>query len=151
MDLRPFPIAAMAFALLLSGCDGSKDPTAAPAANRTVAEPSDHIVSAARLAGEYRIAGVDDAPLDLPYGITASISADRIHVVADCINAEWSYRFEGSRLVTERVPVEGCARGLTPEEEGVIAAFDAASSVSINRANGRDFTGGGHKVTLFSQ
>ena len=150
MDLRPFRI-AVALALLLSACDGGKDPAAAPAADRTATEPSDAIVYAVRLAGEYRIAGVDDAPIDLPYGITASISADRIHVVADCINAAWSYRFDGPRLVTERVPVEGCARGLTPQEEAVIAAFDTASSVSINRANGRDFTGGGHKVTLFSQ
>lgn len=146
--------------VLLAACgapDSAKSPNPEPhpaAANSPdgVSTPAgDSIGSAERLAGEYRIAGVDGAALDLPYGVTASISENRIHVVADCINMAWSYRFSGASLATERVAVEGCARGLMPQEQAIADAFDAASKVSVNRANGLDFEGAGHSVTLFTQ
>ena len=89
--------------------------------------------------------------MNLPYGIGASISDDRIHVVADCVNVAWTYRYDGGRLETERVPVEGCGRGLIPLEEALVAVFDAAEQVSRTPSNGIEFSGGGHSVLLFSQ
>ena len=111
-------------------------------------EPStNRITATADLAGEYRVAGVDGQGIDLPYGISASISGDRIHVTADCVNMAWSYRFENGALATERVPVESCARGLTREEQAIAEAFDTATAVVLNRANGFEFTGDGSSVT----
>lgn len=135
------------------------EPTTAPASEpvpAAVASPAESmsrnaIASAERLAGEYRIAGVDGRDINLPYGITASISGDRIEVQADCVRLAWSYRFEGARLVTRGTPVAGCRRGLTPEEEGVRAAFEAAEAVRRLPSNGIEFSGGRRSVLLFSQ
>jgi hypothetical protein len=109
------------------------------------------ITDAALLVGEYRVAGVGGQDIDLPYGITASISDAGIHVVSDCVNLSWSWSLEGARLVTERVAVEGCARGLVPEEEAVAAAFDGSTGVARTPSNGIEFTGENGSVLLFSQ
>lgn len=103
------------------------------------------------LAGEYRVAGVNGADVNQPYAITASISAERIHVVADCINLAWRYEQQGDTVSTERVAVEGCGRGLTVAEEAVTAAFDSARTVARTPGNALEFRGPGHAVTLFSQ
>lgn len=152
--MRTYPIAAI---ILVAGCQPG-GPTAPPEGESATATPehspppsSDAIASSERLAGEYRVAGVDGQGIDLPYGITASISDETIHVTADCINMAWSYHFDGGALATERVPVEGCARGLTPSETAIVLAFDAADTVSLNPANGYKFAGGGHSITLFTQ
>ena len=141
--------------LLLVGCSREAQPTAppspAPTATESPAGPSNAITSAGRLTGEYRVAGVNGDDIDLPYGITASISRSRIHVVADCVNVAWNYIFQGDMLVTERAPVEGCARGLTKKEDAIVDAFDAATTVSVTEANGVEFTGDGHTVVLFAQ
>ena len=141
--------------LALAACRPSEEPAApeTAAANDApaIAEPSSSIASTEHLAGEYRIAGVDRREIELPYGITASITADRIHVTADCVNLAWNYRFEGAALGTERAPVEGCGRGLSSEEEAIVMAFDSAREVSRTSANGMEFSGGGHSVLLFSQ
>jgi len=121
-------------------------PVATPPAS--VADPAP---PAMNLAGEYRVAGVGGRDIDLPYAITASISADRIHLVADCVNLAWSYRFAGGALATERVAVEGCGRGLTAEEEALVAAFDGATAVSRLPSGAFEFTGSGPAATLFTQ
>jgi len=112
----------------------------------------DRIVSPDRLIGEYRVAGVDGEGIDLPYGITASITAETIHLTADCVNVEWGYAMDGDgTLSTLRVPTEGCARGLNPTEEALVAGFDGAERVSRNASNGYEFSGRGPTVTLFTQ
>ena len=127
-------------------------PVPSPTRRPATEEPStNRITATADLAGEYRVAGVDGQGIDLPYGISASISGDRIHVTADCVNMDWSYRFENGAQATERVPVESCARGLTREEQAIAEAFDTATAVVLNRANGFEFTGDGSSVTLFTQ
>lgn len=136
------PLAVLACALL-AACGGSKE--APPAAT------SPAIASAAELAGEYRVAGIDGADINLPHAITAAIDGERIHVTSDCVNLAWSYRFEGERLVTEQVPVESCARGLVPSEQGLLAALDIADAVRRTPANAVEISGGGHAVTLFTQ
>jgi len=140
--------------LILAAC------TAAPPAERdhagaapsATATPT-QIAPAASVAlpGEYRVAGVDGGDIDQPYAITASITGERIHVTADCLNFAWSYTLQANRIATERVAVEGCGRGPTPAEEAVVAAFDGARSVSRTPANGVELLGPDHSVTLFSQ
>ena len=158
MTIRCF--LALALAAGLAACDAAdvstrasneQAPTREAASDPTPAPAGNAMASAPALAGEYRIAGVDGADIDLPYGITASITGDRIHVVADCVNVAWSYRLEGDRIATERVPVEGCARGLNRVEEALVAAFDAAGRVERTASNGIEFSGGGRSVLLFSQ
>lgn len=142
---------------LLAGCEAPADPPPdadAPAALESPArqaQAGDRIVAPAEILGEFRIAGVDETALDLPYGVTASISGERIHVVADCLNFGWDYEFDGGVLTTERIAVESCGRGPNPQEEAIVAAFDAASQASRNRSNGIELSGEGHTVTLFSQ
>lgn len=137
--------------LLLAAC------TAAPPAKREASpapSPTQASVAPAAnvaLPGEYRVAGVDGREIDQPYAITASVTASRIHVTADCLNFAWSYSRQGDRIATERVAVEGCGRGPTPAEEAVVAAFDAAERVARSPANGIELSGPGHTVTLFSQ
>jgi hypothetical protein len=140
-------------ALMVAACQ-SAEPTAEPAAEvrpSPSAAPAQAITSAERLIGEYRVAGADGKGIDLPYGIAASISADRIHITADCVNLEWSYRLAAGALTTGREPTRGCRRALTPDEQAIATAFDAATAVALTEANGYRFSGGGHSVTLFTQ
>ena len=145
--------------LMLSACgspvgtpeDEPAAPTpteAAPAEPEIVAKPA---VPAVVLPGEWRVAGVDGGEIDQPYAITASITADHIHVTADCLNFAWSYVAEANRIATERVAVESCGRGPTAPEEAVVAAIDAAEEVARTPANAVELRGSGRVVTLFSQ
>jgi hypothetical protein len=115
------------------------------------AEGGDPIAAPGDLAGEYRVAGIGDEAIDLPHAITASISQDRIHVVSDCVNLAWSYRLEAGLLSTQRAAVEGCARGLTADEEALVAGFDGADKVLRDATNGYRFSGSGPVVTLYTQ
>jgi hypothetical protein len=103
------------------------------------------------LEGEYRVAGVDGGDIDLPHGISASISEDRIAVSSQCVEMAWSYRFEGDQLSTEAIPLVTCDRARYPEEEAIDAAFTSAREVERTTSNGLRFSGGGRSVTLFSQ
>ena len=140
-------------ALVLAACSQPVETAQAPASptppTATPAPPP--LAAPVSLAGVYRIAGVDGADIDQPHAITASISADRIHVTADCLNFAWSYTARAAGIATQRVAVEGCARGLTAAEESVVAAFDAATTAVRTPANAIELRGGGRSVTLFSQ
>ena len=139
--------------VLLAACNRADDPPppAEPAAAPALAESREPILSPERLAGEYRVAGVGGAGIDLPYGISASITQDRIHLTADCVNVEWAYLLVDGKMQTARVPVEGCARGLNHTEEALVEAFDGAERVARTPANGYEFTGRGPSATLFTQ
>jgi hypothetical protein len=109
------------------------------------------IATSEALAGEYRVAGIDGEDVDLPHGITASITGDRIDVQSDCIRFAWSYRFEDRLLVTEQAPVASCRRALLPEERALSEAVEAADVVRRTPTNGIELSGNGRSVTLFSQ
>ena len=147
-------------ALAVAACGQADDAETAgtapvtPAATATpvsTAPAPDLIASAESLAGEYRVAAVDGADINLPHGISASIAADRINVTSDCIRFAWSYRFESGVVTTERVPRPSCRRALLPEEEAIAAAFDNAGMVRRTPANAVEFSGGGRSVTMFGQ
>jgi len=162
--MRAITVPAAGFLAACQAAEQPPAPAAAVPAERAPADvpspaapavvpsaPGAQVLAAERLVGGYRVAGADGREIDLPYGITASISSERIHLTADCVNLEWSYRLERGRLSTRRAPSESCARGLTPVEAAVVQAFDGATMVTLTRANGLEFAGGGHSVTLFSQ
>lgn len=127
-------------------------PTASPEPVDTVAPrvPSE-LIPARELVGEWRVAGVDGQAIDQPYAITAAITDDRIHIVADCINLAWSYAAESGTITTTRVPVEGCGRGLTQQEKALVAAIDAATGFGRTPSNAVEIFTTDHRVTLFSQ
>jgi hypothetical protein len=157
-------LALAAAGAMVTGCDSRTDASAgtpAPAPDGVaVAEPqpagqppaaSPVPAPPIRVAGEYRIAGVDGGDINLPHGISASIGENRIGVSSQCVEMAWSYRFEGARLTTEAIPVVSCDRGRYPEEQAIEAAFDAARAVERTESNGIRFSGGGRSVLLFSQ
>jgi len=155
-------LVAALLALLVACTESPEKPTAEPVASSSPAVPRSSPSPAATAAdapaatapaitGEYRIAGVNGRDINQPYAITASISADRIHVTADCINLGWSYTQQGAAIATKRVAVEGCGRGMTAAEEAITAAFDAARTVVRTPSNAIEFRAQGHTVTLFSQ
>jgi hypothetical protein len=117
----------------------------------TTPTPGENLTEAAALVGEYRVAGVDGAGIDLPHGVAARISADRIEVSAGCLQWAWSYVLEAGRLITERLPSTSCRRALLPQEQALAEAFDAAQGVRRTPANGIEFSGAGRWVLLFSQ
>ena len=124
----------------------------APAATQITSqrEPAE-LIPARELIGEWRVAGVDGQAIDLPYGITASITGDRIHIVADCINLAWTYAAESGTIETERVPVESCGRGMTTQEEAIVAAIDSATGFGRIPPNAVEIFTTGRRVTLYSQ
>ena len=109
------------------------------------------IASSDALAGDYRVAGIDGADVNLPHGISAFITGERIDVQSDCIRFAWTYRFEEQLLVTEQAPVASCRRALLPEEQALAEAVEAADVVRRTPANGVEFSGGGHSLLLFGQ
>ena len=103
------------------------------------------------LVGEYRVAGVDGAAVDLGWAMTVSIDDTTIRLMSQCVTPEWTYHWDGKALQTESIPIPICERGLAPAEEAAIAAFDAAIRAGRTPENAIELTGGGHIVTLFSQ
>lgn len=110
------------------------------------------MLASVSLPGEYRVAGVDGEALNLPHGVSVSVTPDTITAQSQCITARWSYSVTGDAAIrTQPIPTVACDRGRYPQEEAIFQAFDAARSVSRNRANGIEFSGGRRSVTLFSQ
>jgi heat shock protein HslJ len=148
---RPMPLAIM-LGWLAAGCQPLPEQGAVPpAAVETAPSPGATLTEAAALVGEYRVAGVDGAGIDLPHGVAARISADRIEASAGCIQWAWRYALEAGRLTTERLPSTSCRRALLPQEQALSEAFDAARAVHRTPANGIEFSGAGRSVLLFSQ
>ena len=162
MACRAFP--PLALLVVLGACGSSAEPdpaesagpaatAAGPAASVAPAPAStgEAILTPERLAGEYRVAGVGGEGIDLPYGITASITEETIRLSADCVNVEWGYILVDGRMQTARVPTEGCARGLTAIEGALIEALDGAEEVTRNASNGYEFSGRGPTAELYTQ
>src|SRR5690606_25510691 len=102
------------------------------------------ITSADDLEGIYRVAdieGIDMAALNR--GLSVSITPDTIRVLESCVSTDWTYRFEGNRLVTTSIPGPTCRRALMSEEAAAIRAFSGADRVSRTPANGVLFEGSG--------
>lgn len=109
------------------------------------------MITPAALIGEYRVAGVDGQDINLPHGITASISDDEIEIQSQCVRFKWTYSITHGVLAASRAPAVSCQRGLLPEEEAIARAFDQAEQAQRTPSNGIEFSGARHTVTLFSQ
>lgn len=137
------------FALLtLAACQPVAEPESTGDARVRVGP----ITSPDDLEGIYRVAdieGIDMAALDR--GLSVEITQDRIDVQENCVSTDWTYRFEGQRLVTTVIEGPTCRRALMPEEAAIMKAFTGADRVSRTPASGVRFEGSGGSVTLFSQ
>ena len=84
--------------LLVAAC------TAMSPADSTAPAPPDGaaIGSAAALRGTYRVAGIDDRELDLPFGLAVAITADEIEFDAPCGGYVWRYTLDAGALQLSR-------------------------------------------------
>ena len=155
------PILLIAATMALAACQPTSDagsadtatPTSdAPTSDATApAAPAAAISSSAELAGEYRLAGINDADFNEPIGVAVSIPEDQIDFTGNCVFTHWTYRFEGERIVTQMAEGATCRRALAPWETAARDALSGAESVSRTPSNGILIDGPGGSLTLFSQ
>lgn len=140
----------------LAGCGNDPaEPGAAPASHQPTAPASGERPSAstapAGLAGEWRVAGIGDEEINLPHGITASISRDRITITSNCVVLGWRYSYADGQLRTEALPGQGCERTLDATEQRLLQAVTGATAARTTPANGVELYGTGEGVLLFGQ
>lgn len=101
------------------------------------------------------MAGIDDAPVDAPFGLALSVTAERIIFEGPCGGYAWDYRLEGRALQTtqRRSPDPACiaTARIHPLVFRLGAALDAVRSAGRDASNAVVLSGGGHSVTLYSQ
>ena len=150
---------AAQLAVLLAACgesapppDQPSTPLASPTGGQEVDFP---ILSVEELAGEYRVAGIDGAPLDEDFGIALSISDDPMTLRFDeeCGTFAWALKLEDGALSANRLPAEPrrCETPVHPRLLQLVEAIDAANRAARTPANGIALSGGGRSVLLFSQ
>ncbi|WP_347302876.1 hypothetical protein V5740_12895 [Croceibacterium sp. TMG7-5b_MA50] len=106
--MRIAPLLALSTGLtLLAACQPADPPGSAP------------VVSAATIAGEYRVTTLDDTPADLPEPMQAAITPTRIDVRSGCVRFAFDYQLEGDVLNLTPAPVPSCRRALLPAEQKV--------------------------------
>jgi hypothetical protein len=159
--------------ILLAACapQGSGTaPTAAGSTETTAAVPTpapppprtSTIAPVASLAGEWRVAGIDGAEFNEPYGLALSGNGDELWWEPRCARMARSYRIEGLAVSfgppagtppasSDAPPPPVCAIGLPPRLADVMRALDAATAIGRTASNGVEISGGGHSVLLFSQ
>ncbi|MCA1660881.1 MAG: hypothetical protein LC648_01440 [Novosphingobium sp.] len=120
------------------------------------AKPADPIPPTAptTLAGEWRVAGIDGAPFDEPYGLGLSADDRKIWMEPRCAGIVRSYRITGARIVIGPPPdpqTAVCAIGMPPRTDDVLRALDNADTIRRTPQNGIELSGGRRSLTLFSQ
>jgi len=118
------------------------------------------VARVASLAGEWRVAGIDGASFDEPYGLALSGDEGELWWNPKCAGMWRTYRISDSRIAfafPEQLrrpdgstpPV--CTIGLPSRLPEVFRALDAAETITRTPSNGILIAGGGHSVTLFTQ
>lgn len=110
------------------------------------------------LAGEWRVAGIDDAPFNESYGIALSASGTELSWSPSCAKHSRRYTIEGRSItftpVAEANPgrdAAACLPGGPKRLADVERALDAATTIERTPSNGIRIAGGGHSLLLFSQ
>jgi hypothetical protein len=159
MNTPLFTLRAIAAVLVLAACGEDAAPPirpATPVASVTAGQLVDvPMLAAEELVGDYRVAGIDGAPLDEDFGIALSISPvpSTISFDEECGTFRWRSDMEDGMLFTNRLPGErrSCDTPVHPRLLQLAAAIDAADRAARTPANGIVLSGGGRSVLLFSQ
>jgi hypothetical protein len=132
-----------------------------PAAQPSPAgESASTLAPVATLAGEWRVAGIDGAEFNEPYGLALSANEQELWWEPRCARIVRSYRIAGTAIKfgppldappPGAMPPPVCAIAPPPRIAEVTRALDAATTVGRTAANGVEISGGGHSVLLFSQ
>jgi hypothetical protein len=150
---RLFLLASLAVLTACSPPDDRTPPIPEPSLPATPAAP--RLQPVGSLAGEYRVAGINEASLDASIGLALSITDRVILFDGPCGRAAWDYELEGIRIRTVRVnyPDPDCL-GSRRAYNLVIAlasAVDAVEFAGRTESNGIELSGGERSVTLYSQ
>lgn len=148
--------AALALAALIgTGCDrqaAAPSPIASETGHTAPSAAAPPVDAPASLVGEWRVAGIDGAPIDAPIGIALSIDAGTMTFDPRCDGFTWDYDYRAGRLATaRRNPGAVCAIDQDPALNRLAAALDAVEGAARTPANAIELRGGGRSVTLFSQ
>jgi hypothetical protein len=108
-----------------------------------------------KLAGEYRVAGINSEDIDAPFGLALSASDNRITFAGPSGGYSWDYRLVETRLATTRAASPDPACLATARIHHLVfdlaAALDRATQAGRTPSNGITLSGGGRSVTLYSQ
>jgi hypothetical protein len=113
------------------------------------------VIPVGNLAGEYRVAEIDGADIDAPFGLALSVSATRIAFEGPCGGYAWDYQVDGTRIETARTvsPDPACLAHARIHHLvfNLAEAIDTATQASRTPSNGIALSGVGKSVTLYSQ
>jgi hypothetical protein len=105
------------------------------------------------LAGDWRVAGIDDTPLNETYGIALSASETELRWDPRCAQHARRYVIEGRSIAFTAGDADPapCLSGQPATLAEVARALDAATTIEGTPSNGIRIAGGGHSLLLFSQ
>lgn len=149
----------------VAGCEApstnQQTPTAAASSAPATLGPT--LQPLVTLDGEWRVAGIDGEPLDVPYGLTLSADDREIRWGPECLGLTRSYRIQGARLfikpaaATRRPtgpdgqPKPVCTLMPPPSVRAMTEALDSATRIQRTPENGVLISGGRRNLLLFSQ
>lgn len=152
MPTRPGLI-IFAFLAACSPANDTAPPQAPPV--ETASDRGSPNVAVATLVGEYRVAGIDGAAIDAPFGLALSIWDNRITFDAPCGGFAWDYRLDGTRFATTRAvsPDPACLARVRIHHLvlDLAGALDAVTRAERTPSNGIELSGADRSVTLYSQ
>lgn len=150
---------------LLAGCGEEEtapsDPRDAP--QQAMPVPDNALGSVGALLGEYRVAGIDDEPLDAEFGIALSIDGPILSYDPACAGFVWTISFDSDgHMMLTRNPDFGpelqpdgtyvvCDVEVPPELSQLGEALDQVNLAQRTLDGGLLLSGNGRSVTLFSQ
>jgi hypothetical protein len=149
--------------VLLAGCGEEEatppDPRGAPLQS----VPENALRSVGALLGEYRVAVIDDEPLDAEFGVALSIDGPVLSYDPACAGFVWTIRFDrDGHMMLTRNPDFGpelqpdgtyvvCDIEVAPELRQLGEALDQVDLAQRTLDGGLLLSGNGRSVTLFSQ
>ena len=139
-------------ALVLGACSPAPGNDGSPEPEPPVAAASE--APAVDLTGDWRVAGIDGAPLDASYGIALVADDTNIWWQPECALQYREYSISGSRFTAptrSNANLEVCDIGYPPELEQVWSALEAADTIERTPENGVLIHGNERSLLLFSQ
>lgn len=145
--------------VVVAACSPAPDAEPEPAPSSLSAGPSvadiPPVAPVGKLAGEYRVAGINGEEIDAPFGLALSASDQRIIFDGPCGGYAWDYQLEATRIKTARAVSPDPACLATARIHHLVfdlaAALDASTQAGRTPSNGIELSGGGKSVTLYSQ